>query len=104
MLEFAETMKKYYREQGCTEKQLEELSMLLGSRCLHYTLHSKIKTETVMDECKKVIFQPGQEACIVIPLSQLDRVTGWIESRNLEIKEDAKYRKKGGRVPIRIVT
>src|ERR1700738_1017546 len=66
MLRFVDAMCDYYKNYGCREVDVKELRLLMGAKCLHYALNLKSKDEKIMEEYKKVLYDPENEGCIVV--------------------------------------
>jgi hypothetical protein len=105
MLLFTKTMCDYYKTNGCSEGKIEELRLLIGARCLHYALNLKTRDEQIIDEYKKVIFEPGKEECLIVPRLDMHRVTDMLDDRNGQlVPEERKRRKtKKGIIKYRVV-
>lgn len=90
ILKFVDAMCKYFEEIGATRAQVDELRILMGMRGFHYAMTMKTKEQRNFDECKKTVFEPGKEACLVIPAIQIHRVTAMINDRNGKLRTDSR--------------
>ena len=90
ILKFIGAMCKYFEQLGSTQAQVDELRILMGMRGFHYGMTMKTKQEKFLDECKKVIFEPGKEACLIIPAVQVHRVKSMINERNGKLRPDSR--------------
>lgn len=105
MVKFSDLMCNHYKLSGCTDKDVQELRLLIGARCLHYALDLKIKKDEITNELKKVVFEPGKEVCVVIPKEDEIRVLGMIDDRNkLIIPDEKRVRQhRRGRIKYKVV-
>lgn len=103
MLGFVDAMCEYFKTLNYSQEVIKILRIRMGMITCHYVLELRSRQDKVLNECKRVIYDPDKEDCIIVPKKDSPRVEHMIRLRNNALPDHPNRKPYKGKIQYRVL-